>query len=47
MGAPFLLGVEVVKEIFMIVSGTKILLLLIKVAFHREGGLWKMFGDKA
>ena len=44
MGALFLPGVEVVKEILMIVSGTKIILLLTKVAFHREGGLWKMFG---
>ena len=47
MGALFLLGVDVVEEILMRVSGTKIILLLIKVKFHREGGLWKMFGDKA
>ena len=47
MGAIFLLRVDVIKESLMIVSGTKILLLLINVAFHREGGLWKMFGDEA
>ena len=28
-------------------SGTKILFLLIKVYFHRERGLWKMFGYKS
>ena len=27
-------------------SETKILLLLIKVAFHNEGRLWKIFGDE-
>ena len=42
--ALFLLGVEVVEGILMRVSGTKIILLLIEVAFHHEGGLWKMFG---
>ena len=47
MGGLFLLGVDVVKEILMGLSGTKILLLLIEVAFYREGGLWKMFGDEA
>ena len=39
MGALLLLGVDVVKESLMRVSGTKIILLLIKVAFHREGVL--------
>ena len=47
MGALFLLGVDVVEEILIRVSGTKILFLLIKVAFHREGGLWKIFIDEA
>ena len=42
-----MIGVDVVKEILMRLSGTKILLLLIEVNFHREGGLWKMFGDEA
>ena len=42
-----LLGGKVVKESLMRVSGINIILLLIKVDFHREGGLWKMFGDKA
>ena len=47
MGAMFLLRVEVIKEILMKVSGTNIILLLIKVDFHHEGVLWKMFGDEA
>ena len=42
-----MLGVDVVKEILMGLSGMKILLLLIKVSFYREGGLLKMFGDEA
>ena len=46
MGALFLLGVDVVEEILMRVSGTKIILLLIIVAFNCEGRLWEMFGDK-
>ena len=41
--ALLLLGVDVVKEILMRVSGTRIILLLIKVALHRERVLWKMF----
>ena len=47
MGVLFLLGVDGVKEILMILSGTKVILLLIEVDFHREGELWKMFGDEA
>ena len=47
MGALFLLGVKVVEENLMELSGTHILLLLIKVAFYHEGGLWKMFRDEA
>ena len=47
MGALFLLGVDVVKESLMVLSGTNIILLLIEVAFYHEGGLWKMFGDEA
>ena len=47
MGALFLIGVDIVEESLVRVSGTKIILLLIKVAFHREGVLWRMFGDKA
>ena len=43
----FLLGVDIVEEIPMWLSGTKIILLLVEVDFHCEGGLWKMFGDKA
>ena len=31
----------------MRLSGMRILLLLIEVAFHREGGLWKIFGGEA
>ena len=47
MVALFLLGVEVVEGILMILSGTEITLVLFEVYFHREGGLWKMFGDEA
>ena len=47
VGALFLLGVDVVEESLMRLSGTVILLLLIEVAFHREGGLWKIFGGEA
>ena len=46
MEALFLLEVDIVEEILMRVIGTKILFLLIKVAFHRKGGLWHMFGDE-
>ena len=38
MGALLLLGVDVVKERLIGLSGTKILLFLIKVYFHCEGG---------
>ena len=44
MGALFLLVVDVAKEALKRVIGTKIILLLIKAAFHHEGGLWKLFG---
>ena len=47
VGALFLLGVDVVKESLMGLSGTKNLLLLIEVAFYCEGGFWKMFVDEA
>ena len=47
MGVLFLIGVDGVKEILMRLSGTKIILLLIEVNFHHEGGLWNMFGDEA
>ena len=47
MGALFSLGVDVSKESLMVLSEKKILLLLVKVAFDREGGLWNMFGDEA
>ena len=47
MVALFLLGLEVVEEIWMILSGTEITVFLFEVYFHREGGLWKMFGDEA
>ena len=47
VGALFLLGMEVVEENLMRLSGTKILLLLIEVDFQREGGLWNMFGDES
>ena len=40
-------GMDGVKEILMRLSRTKIILLLIKMDFHLEGGLWKMFGDEA
>ena len=46
MGALFFIGVDIIEEILMVLSGTEILLLLIKVAFYDEGGLWKIFGDK-
>ena len=39
VGELFLLGVDVVEEILMRLSGTKIILLLIEMAFHRGGGL--------
>ena len=42
-----MLGVDVVAEILMLLGITKILLLWVKVAFHDEGRLGKMFGDKA
>ena len=45
VGALLLLGVDVVKESLMGSIGTKILLLLIEVAFDREGLLWKIFVD--
>ena len=38
---------DVVEESLVVLSGTKILLLLVEKAFDREGGLWKMFGDEA
>ena len=47
VGALLLLGVDVVKENLMGLSVTKILLFLIKVTFHREGGFWEMFGEEA
>ena len=47
MGLLFLLGVDVIKESLMGLIGTNIILLLIEVAFYREGGSWKMFGDEA
>ena len=46
MGVTFLFGVDVVAEILMSSGRTKILLLLVKVAFHNEGRLGKMFGDE-
>ena len=42
-----MLGVDVVKESLMGLSGTKILLLLIEVDLYCEGGFWKMFVDEA
>ena len=42
-----LLGVDVIKESLMGSSGTKIILILVEVAFEREGLLWKMFVDEA
>ena len=42
-----MLGVDVIKVILIGLSGTNILLLLVELAFDREGGLWRMFGDKA
>ena len=47
VGLLFLLGVDVIKESLMGLIGTNIILLLIEVAFYREGGSWKMFGDEA
>ena len=47
MGAFFLFGVDIVADILVILGRTNIILLLVKVAFHDEGILWKMFGDKA
>ena len=47
VGGLFLLGVDVVEEILILLIGTKIILLLVKVAFHCEGGLRNMFGDKS
>ena len=47
MGALLFLGVDIVKESLMGLSGTNIIFLLIEVAFYREGGMWKMFGDEA
>ena len=47
VGALLLIRVDVVKENLMRLSVTKILLLLIKVTFHREAVFWKMFGDEA
>ena len=47
MGALFLLGVDIVKESLMGLSGTKIILILVEVVFDREGVLWKMFGYEA
>ena len=47
VGELFLLGVDFFEESLMVLSGTKILLLLVDVAFNFEGGLWKMFGDEA
>ena len=38
---------DVVEESLMGLSGTRIILFLINVAFHREGEFGKMFGDKA
>ena len=43
----FLFEADVVKEILMWLSGTKIVLLLVKVALQSDGRLGKMFGDKA
>ena len=47
MGVLLLLEVDVVEEVLMRVSLTKNILILIKVDFHCEGGLWKMFGYKS
>ena len=47
MGFLFFLGVDVVEEILMGLSGTKIILLLIEVAFYCDGGLWEIFGGEA
>ena len=46
MGALFLLGVDVVAEILMWLGRTKMLLLLVKVDFHGEGRMGKVFRDK-
>ena len=42
-----MLGMYVVAEVLMSWFRTKILLLLVKVDFYSEGGLGKIFGDKA
>ena len=47
MGVLFLLGVDGVKEILMRLREIKIILILIEVDFHLEGGLWKIFVDEA
>ena len=47
MGALFLLEVDASEEGLRRVSGTKTILLLIKLIFHCEGRLWEIFGDKA
>ena len=47
MGVLFLLGVDVIAEILMLSGRTEIILLLVKLAFHGEGRLGKMFVDKA
>ena len=46
MGALLLLGVDIVEKSLMVLSGT-IFLFLVEVAFHHEGGFWRMFGDEA
>ena len=46
MGSLLLFGVDFFEEILVGLSGTNIILLLVEVAFDREGGLWKMFGDE-
>ena len=47
MGALLLLGANIVEGKLMGLSVTKILLLLVELAFYLEGGLWKMFGDES
>ena len=42
-----MLGVDIVEESLIILGVTKILLLLIDLAFYHEGGLWKIFVDGA
>ena len=46
MGVLFLFWVDVVAEMLMSSGRTKIILLLVKVAFHGEGILGKMFGGE-